>query len=214
MLCQELERNNEEIRELKESKNSLEKKVEELQDSVTNWKREVSFKDLLIEEQKLKIESLQYTSYDGTLIFKLNNFENKKREALMNKLTSHYSVPFYTGRVGYKMCIRVYPNGDGNGRGTHMSIFFVVMRGPYDALLQWPFNKKVTFILLDQSGSNENVTDAFRPDPASNSFKRPTTEMNIASGSPVFISQTILNQKKDQYIKDDCMFVKVVVETS
>lgn len=41
------------------------------------------------------------------------------------------------------MCLRIYLNGDGTGRGTHLSLFFVVMRGPNDALLRWPFNQKV-----------------------------------------------------------------------
>ena len=27
-----------------------------------------------------------------------------------------YSAPFYTGRHGYKMCLRLYIDGDGSGR--------------------------------------------------------------------------------------------------
>lgn len=52
-------------------------------------------------------------------------------------------IAFYTSKYGYKMCLRVYLNGDGTGRGTHLSLFFVVMKGPNDALLRWPFNQKV-----------------------------------------------------------------------
>lgn len=37
----------------------------------------------------------------------------------------------------------MYLNGDGAGKGTHMSLFFVVMKGDYDALLPWPFRHKV-----------------------------------------------------------------------
>uniref|UniRef100_A0A8C6XGE7 TNF receptor-associated factor n=1 Tax=Naja naja TaxID=35670 RepID=A0A8C6XGE7_NAJNA len=50
---------------------------------------------------------------------------------------------FYTSKYGYKMCLRIYLNGDGTGRGTHLSLFFVVMKGPNDSLLRWPFNQKV-----------------------------------------------------------------------
>lgn len=52
-------------------------------------------------------------------------------------------LAFYTSKYGYKMCLRIYLNGDGTGRGTHLSLFFVVMRGMSDALLKWPFNQKV-----------------------------------------------------------------------
>ena len=45
--------------------------------------------------------------------------------------------------AGYKMCARLYLNGDGMGKGTHVSLFFVIMRGPCDALLKWPFRQKV-----------------------------------------------------------------------
>ena len=37
------------------------------------------------------------------------------------------------------MCIQVYLNGDGIGRGTHLSVFFVLMNGEYGNGLQWPF---------------------------------------------------------------------------
>ena len=33
-------------------------------------------------------------------------------------------------------------NGDGIGKGTHLSLFFVVMHGEFDNILQWPFTHK------------------------------------------------------------------------
>ena len=40
------------------------------------------------------------------------------------------------------MCIRAYLNGDGIGENTHLSLFFVIMKGEYDPLLVWPFDYK------------------------------------------------------------------------
>lgn len=111
------------------------------------------------------------------------------------------------------MCSRAYLNGDGMGKGTHFSIFFVVMQGEYDELLSWPFRQKVTFMILDQNGNRRHLSDSFRPDPDSSSFKRPLAEMNIASGCPLFVSHSIL-ESSDNYIKDDCLFVKVMVDTT
>ena len=65
-------------------------------------------------------------------------------------------------------------------RGSYISLFFVVMRGEYDAKFRWPFRQKVIFMLLDQDNV-ENVIDAFRPDPNSSSFQRARRESNIAS---------------------------------
>ncbi len=65
---------------------------------------------------------------------------------------------------------RVYLNGEGVGKGTHLSLFFVIMKGDYDPFLPWPFRNKVTMMLLDQSG-NQHAVDALRPDPNSRSFR-------------------------------------------
>jgi TNF receptor-associated factor 2 len=110
------------------------------------------------------------------------------------------------------MCARIYLNGDGSGRNTHLSLFFVILRGEYDALLTWPFRQKVTFTLLDQSESNEHVVDAFRPDPNSSSFKKPISEMNIASGLPVFCPLGKLMSNYREYIRDNIMFIKIKVD--
>ena len=70
--------------------------------------------------------------------------------ARTGRIVSLYSAPFYTSRHGYKMCLRVYLNGDGTSRETHLPFFLTLMKGEYDALLQWPFSQPVTLMLLDQ----------------------------------------------------------------
>ena len=109
------------------------------------------------------------------------------------------------------MCARIYLNGDGMGKNTHISLFVVIMKGYYDALLRWPFQQKVTLTILDQVGK-DHVVDAFQPDVTSSSFKRPISDMNIASGCPLFMPLSYLDMKGREYVKDDCMFVKVVVD--
>lgn len=151
------------------------------------------------------------TSFDGVLIWKISNVSAKIYDSFNEPEKSFYSPPFSTSRHGYKMCARIYLNGDGMGKGTHISLFFVIMRGEFDPLLRWPFRQKVTFMLLDQNHV-EHVIDAFRPDPNSSSFQRPRREANIASGCPLFFPLADLD--KHAYIKDDAMFIKVIVDCS
>ena len=40
---------------------------------------------------------------------------------------------------GYKFKLLLYPNGYAEGNNTHLSIFLVIMKGEYDAMLTWPF---------------------------------------------------------------------------
>ena len=109
------------------------------------------------------------------------------------------------------MCARIYLNGDGKGKCTHISLFFFVMKGENDDLLDWPFPCKITLMLLAQEG-NAHIAEAFRPDPNSSSFRRPSSEMNIATGKPLLATQQKL--MNGPYIMDDCLFVQVIVDTS
>ncbi|XP_054653693.1 TNF receptor-associated factor 3 isoform X2 [Dunckerocampus dactyliophorus] len=172
----------------------------------------LSVHDIRLADMDLRFQVLETASYNGTLIWKIRDYKRRKQEAVAAKTLSLYSQPFYTGYFGYKMCARVYLNGDGMGKGTHLSLFFVVMRGEYDALLPWPFKQKVTLMLMDQGASRKHLGDAFKPDPNSSSFRRPAAEMNIASGCPLFVSQSVL--ESGSYIKDDTIFIKVTVDTS
>ncbi|XP_013399629.1 TNF receptor-associated factor 2-like [Lingula anatina] len=178
---------------------------------VKTIERALALKDVTMAEQDLRLQALENASYDGVLVWKVNEFARKRHDAVSGRATSIYSNAFYTGPHGYKMCCRLYLNGDGMGKGTHISLFFVVMRGYYDALLKWPFSQKVTLMLLDLN-NREHVQDAFRPDPTSSSFQRPTSEMNIASGCPLFVPLSQLQRPGTAYIKDDAIFIKVVVD--
>ena len=171
---------------------------------------QLALHDIQLSDQDMQIQMLEATSYNGTYIWKIDRYSLRFQEAVAGKTLSIYSPPFYVGRFGYKVCARLYPNGDGIGNGTHMSIFFVVMRGEYDALLPWPFLQKVHFRLIDQDRIRD-AYDAFRPEPNSSSFKRPTSDMNIASGCPTFISHMELRQ--GGYIRNDTMYIKIKVDT-
>ena len=161
----------------------------------------------------LRLQLLERATYNGILIWKIDEFERRRKEAVDGVTMSLYSSPFYTSRHGYRMCARIYLNGDGLGKNTHFSFFFVIMRGPYDPLLPWPFRQKVTLTLLNQTGK-KHVTDHFRPDPHSSSFQRPGNkrEMNIASGCPMFIR--IEHLLSGGFVKDDAAYIRIVVDTS
>ncbi|XP_068166742.1 TNF receptor-associated factor 2 isoform X2 [Antennarius striatus] len=185
-------------------------KIEILNNKVRQLERTVSLRDLSIVEMDGKLREMSAATYDGVFIWKISDFTRKRQDAVAGRAPAMFSPAFYTSKYGYKMCLRIYLNGDGTGRGTHLSLFFVVMRGHSDALLKWPFNQKVTLMLLDQS-SREHIIDAFRPDVSSSSFQRPVSDMNIASGCPLFCPLAKLDSK-NSYIRDDTIFIKAIVD--
>ena len=190
--------------------------VETVQETVRRVERRIesiehtlALRNVTLADLEEYIRQQEFSSYDGQLLWKITEFARRRNEAVSGQQVSFYSPCFYTSRYGYKMCARIYLNGDGVGRGTHISVFFVVLRGQYDAILRWPFRQKVTFMLFDQDNV-QHVIKAFRPDPNSPSFQRPRRETNIASGCPMFCSLTELNNHA--YVRDDTMFLKIIVD--
>jgi hypothetical protein len=86
------------------------------------------------------------------------------------------------------------------------------LNGEHDAILQWPFKYKVTLCLYDQTGAQRHIIDSFRPDITSNSFQRPRSEMNIASGIPKFCPLVAMELYYNSYVRDDTMVIKVMVD--
>ncbi|XP_071359242.1 TNF receptor-associated factor 5 [Trachinotus anak] len=168
-----------------------------------------------LSHNKQRLQELEATSYDGKLIWKIQDFRKRKEAEAKGQPPCLSSMPFHTGRCGYKMAIKAYLNGDGEGRGTHLSLYVVLMPGDFDALLPWPFRQTVSLSILDQSGAGNHRSLSFRPDPTSKSFQQPATESasNVAVGFSCFISLTKLEAPQSAaYVKDDTLFVKVKVD--
>ncbi|XP_065897089.1 TNF receptor-associated factor 5-like isoform X2 [Dysidea avara] len=157
------------------------------------------------EEVSLTLQTLQATSYDGHYIWKIPDITRRRRDALLGKTVSLYSAPFYTSRFGYRLCLHVYLDGDGSGKGRYISYFLTIMKGEYDALLEWPFQHMVTMTFVNQKGNN-NIVQSFRPNPTSTSFHRPKSNMNVASGCPKFAPLSILDNP--EFAVDDVAFFK------
>ncbi|KAG8584332.1 hypothetical protein GDO81_008778 [Engystomops pustulosus] len=217
------EQSRHDFRPLKEAIESMKQKVSSMEgyrDRLDILEGQSGKHDAQINIHKSQLSSneerfrlLEGTCYNGKLIWKITDYERKKKEAVDGRVVSIYSQHFYTSRCGYRLCARAYLNGDGSGKGAFLSLYFVVMRGEFDSLLSWPFKQKVTLMLIDQSGKKNHIVDVFKADPHSSSFKRPEGEMNIASGSPRFVSHAQLeNPRNACYIKDDTIFIKVAVD--
>ena len=185
--------------------------LDQVKTSVTKLEKTIKAKSAESEDRDFRLSLIENSNHDGSMIWKIPQFSQRRADAQSGKYTSIFSLPFYSGRYGYKMCLRLYIMGDGIGKGTHLSLFFVVMRGEFDNILQWPFTHKVTFKLINQAGGRD-IVDTFQPDPMSSSFRKPKSDMNIASGCPRFVSHTEL--ERGGFIVDDTVFIKCMIDTS
>ena len=85
------------------------------------------------------------------LSFTIPRFTEKKKYD-----TVVYSPPFLTHNRGYKMCLKVYCNGNDQSKGKWLSIYAYLMKGEYDDFLEWPFNGRVTVEIRNLTGNSFN----------------------------------------------------------
>ncbi|XP_076344558.1 TNF receptor-associated factor 4-like isoform X5 [Tachypleus tridentatus] len=176
----------------------------------------------LVSRQQRQISTLQNAlenltlNTSGTLIWKITDYIQNMTEAKSKKDHELCSAPFYTSQYGYKLVATLFLNGNGAGEGSHLSVYIRIVPGEYDSLLSWPFSHTVSFTLYDQTSSSENarnIVESFVPDPSWKNFQRPTKEPDsLGFGFPRFVSHEIL--KKNSYIKDDTIFIKVRVDSN
>ncbi|XP_022804796.1 TNF receptor-associated factor 4-like isoform X1 [Stylophora pistillata] len=202
--------------ELIETKAELSKTKAELIETKVKTKLELSETKAELKEavKQLKLLSVKHTNsflwrIDGfSEIFKLAQTDKDKNDI--------YSDPFYTKTetesYGYKLKVNVCPNGHGVGEKTHLSVYIFIMKGEYDAILPWPFTKKVKFTLIDQQedpDQRQNKTHEIVGQ-YSKHWARPMTDGNVGTGGPKFISHEELNSGR--FFVDDVLFLQVDIE--
>ena len=125
-----------------------------------------------------------------------------------------YSNSFYTHNKGHKMCLKVYTLGN-DSKGTHLSVFLCLMKGPYDDELTWPLRGKFEMKLLNQISDSEHysLTATFGDDTPNDCKGRVTKgdKSKNGWGKPQYISNKDLHKITPtcQYLKDDCLFFQV-----
>ena len=169
----------------------------------------------VVKEMNLKIQVLELKSTNRTIyVWKVNELGRRYREARTGKTTSLNSHPFYTSNHGYKLCLRAYLYGDGSGKGTHISLFIVLMKSEYDDILSWPFRHRVTLYLINQDNplsAEAAIMRKFVPNPESSSFQKPKDTFNIASGFPEFAELSVMNDSS--FVKNDTIYFRVKLDS-
>ena len=115
-----------------------------------------------------------------------------------------WSLPFYSRDKGYKLMVRVAANGDGSGKGTHLSLYVYLLKGEYDDQLKWPFNANITVQLLNWSRDNGHEEKTIPHHKGPLDYRTRVTG-DIAPGGrgyPQFISHCVLES-----VTNDVQFV-------
>ena len=178
--------------------------VKTMRKDIEKHKEEDDKQHLHLALQSVAIPTL---SYGESMVIKMTEYSVKKRNNEM-----FFSDSFYTHSNGYKMRLKVYANGNGSSKGTHLSIFSHLLKSPHDKNLQWPFLGTVSFEILNQVGNyNHYRKDLHYEDneqalPGSGGW---SLEQCIPHS---ILSQQSVN--KTQFIKNDSLYFRFAVKVN
>ena len=125
-----------------------------------------------------------------------------------------YSLPFYSSAEGYKLNLCVYANGDGPGKGTHLSLFVYLLKGEYDDQLQWPINAIITTQLLNWSRDKGHKKNTITHHKAEIDYRTRVIGRDRALGGmgiSQFISHSVLESVSSdtRYINEDSVCFRI-----
>ena len=137
------------------------------------------------------------------VVFHVTEF-TKKRIAQ----TRWLSHSFFSHDKGYKMFLRVDVAGHGDGKGTHLSVFLYLMKGPHDGQLRWPMREKFRIRLLNQISDREH--HMMTADDV-NASRVPDGSKANSWGHQKFISNEGLHKITStcQFVKDNSIFFRI-----
>ena len=142
--------------------------------------------------------------------FTIRNFKQHKDKNLW------HSHAFYTQKEGYRFCVEIYPNGYGSHKGSHMSLYTSIMRGPFDAKLKWPFEGSITIQVLNQVEDKnhlEKIIDYTEQTDGSCNSRAIDAEISAGWGYGKLLPHDSLGNnaaKNTQYLVHDTLRIRIL----
>ena len=121
------------------------------------------------------------------------------------------SDPFYSSH-GFRMKIMLHLSEGPRGYTGYMGIYLILVQGDHDDSLNWPFDKRVTFIVVDQQDDEGQVSnfEATLTTKGKTHFNRPSVGNTGGLGLPQFMLHSTLRQK--QYVKNGSLCIAVAID--
>ncbi|XP_052008035.1 TNF receptor-associated factor 6-like [Xyrauchen texanus] len=160
-----------------------------------------------LEEATRELEAQQY---QGVYVWRLETFSAHLRNQEAGQPIVLHSPPFYTGRPGYKLCLRLHLQTPSAPRcSNYISLFVHTMQGEFDSQLSWPFQGMIRLAVLDQVEGQHHL-EVMETKPDLQAFQRPTVQRNPKGfGYVTFLHLQALKQRG--FVKEDVLLVRCEV---
>ncbi|KAK2853704.1 hypothetical protein Q5P01_006365 [Channa striata] len=157
------------------------------------------------------VKDLEYQHCHGIFIWRLKGFSAHLRNQELGLPVVEHSPGFYTGRPGYRLCLRLHLQTPSAPRcSNYISLFVHTMQGLFDGQLTWPFQGTIRLAILDQGPEGQHHMEVMETKPDLQAFQKPTIQRNPKGfGYVTFLHLSQLHQKA--FVKDDTLLIRCEV---
>ena len=146
-------------------------------------------------------------------VIKMTNFSKLKERS-----EPWYSPSFYAFPGGYKMCLKVFAGGYGDGEGEYISANLCLMAGVNDQNLEWPMRGVFSVELLNQEQDENHKQSSIRfnqPNPEEWNSKVDKGRAPYGWGIHKLFKHQDLEKgsipSHTQYLKNDTLYFRVTM---
>ena len=141
----------------------IEQLEKEFSDKYRLLEEQLKKKDSQIESLKVQLQSqaehlrknVKFLHFHESLPSSID-FTNFRLVKSIN--SSMDSLPMYTHPGGYRFKLKIFPNGLNEGKGSHVSVCVLGLKGDHDAELSFPARFIVSLQLLNQRSDRDHYT--------------------------------------------------------
>ena len=196
------------IQKLQADNEVLKKKSEEKDGKIQRFEKQLQEKEQHVEALEKRLKLVE----DGlnTHVLPVLTLRNYAEQKTSN--STWLSPAFYTHFMGYKLCLKVRPNGVFGAHNNSVTVRVCSTVGEYDDSLEWPASFYITVALINQHDEHSHYSPS-----KDIQWSKPkiTTQLGWVTSGSVFISHPELEwnpANKTQYLKDDCLQFRIEVK--
>jgi hypothetical protein len=103
------------------------------------------------------------------------------------------------------MCLKVFANGTGPMKGTHLSVYVRLMQGEFDDQLKWPFCGRITIKLVNQEINKDHVVETLTLDARVSEMYDRVVGKDRSEEGKGYSKFIPLAELRPKYLKNDCI---------
>ncbi|KAL4704135.1 hypothetical protein ACJJTC_003420 [Scirpophaga incertulas] len=144
----------------------------------------------------------------GNYVWRIDNFKTRVDLMLKANYKMLYSPGFYTSPNGYRFCVRLNISPQ---RPSCFALHAHLMRTEYADCLEWPFNGRISFAMLNQLDPDRTQRDTMMSNSSLVAFRKPTAEISVR-GFGYTEYAVVADVFNDGFVKDDTLIIRVHIK--